>query len=323
MTSSPAKRARSLSPPPYLPAELVGKIVGMAALPYDRIRMDEIGLNRDQRAYANLALRQREEQWRPMIDVVKETLTRLQDKLLEIEGVSNRFQPHDETWGAHPTRLLACWPRRWVFEELDELRSEIVDAGGSTMNTDMVEAVVGSLEYSYHTPRQHDGYEQDAKTLTVSVPRDRLPPTVTAAWMTFSEALVDYRENYRGEVNSLERSFCLAVRFVGAGGEDVYNIKVEPEHSSHPGHYVITPGWVSTNRYEWFMDDSVPVQRDREKKGPLGPHASAVSMIVRQLLLMEEARPFLYYASHCSPKEWKAELRSAGIHRLGVPDLMQ
>jgi len=149
MTSSPANRARSLSPPPYLPAELVGKIVGMAALPYDRIRMDEIGLNRAQRAYANLALRQREEQWRPMIDVVKETLTRLQDKLLEIEGVSNRFQPHDETWGAHPTRLLACWPRRWVFEELEaeditELRSEIVDAGGSTMNTDMVEAVLAN-----------------------------------------------------------------------------------------------------------------------------------------------------------------------------------
>ena len=314
-----AKRERADPPPPYLPelpSELVGKIVGMAHLPYNRGLMDSVGLNRDQRAYANLALRQVEEEWSPTIQVVKETLIRLQTHLFELEGGSNRFQPHD---GTHAVRLMACWPRHWVFEDVtdaNDLRSEIADASGSTMDADMCKAVADTLEYCYSTPADHDGHEQDAKKLTVFVPQDRLHPTVTSAWMSFDEALVDHYENYHGDVDTLSRKFCLAVRFVG--GEQ-YNISVYPEHSSHPGHYIISPEWVSTKRYG---ADNVPVREDREKKGPLGPHASAVSLIVRQLLLMEQARPFMYFSvGQYLCREWRAELISAGVHRLGVPGL--
>lgn len=278
--------------------------------------MDEIGLDRDQRAYANLALRQVEEEWSPLIQVVKETLTRLQTYLVfETEGDNNRFQPHDAN-STHPVCLMTCWPRRWWFEDVtdaSQLREEILGADGSVMNADMCKAVAGPLEHCYSTPRCHDGQEQDAKMLTVFVPQDRLHPTVTSAWMSFNESLIDRYDNYDGDVDTLMRSFCLAVRFVG--GEQ-YNISVYAEKSSHPDHYIINPGWVETQRYGAA---SVPHQ----DQGPLGPHASAVSLIVRQLLLMEQARPFMYFSvSRYLCREWRAELISAGVHRLGVPDLM-
>ena len=283
--------------------------------------MDELGLNRDQRAYANLALRQIEEEYSPMVDVVKDTLARLQTYLVETEGDNNRFQPHDAN-STHPVRLMTCWPRRWYFEVADasELRDQIINAGGSLMNADMCRAAAGPLEYCYSTPRR-PFHEQDAKLLTVFVPQEKLPRGVTSARLSLGECLRDHYDNYDGDVDTLERTFCLTVRFVGG---EMYTISVCVEKSRDPDHYILRPEWAETQRYGLNGAPGFPHPEDREKKGPLGPHASAVSLIVRQLLLMEQTRPFMYFGVGrylCS--DWRRELIAAGVHRLGLPDLME
>ena len=324
MTPPATKRPRSDDPSlPYLPPELLGKILAHAHLPYNRAQIDELGLNRDQRAYANLALRQIEEEYSPMVQVVKDTLARLQTYLvLETEGDNNRFQPHDAN-STHPACLMTCWPRRWYFEDVtdaSELRDQIINAGGSLMNADMCRAAAGPLEYCYSTPRR-PFHEQDAKLLTVFVPQEKLPRGVTSARLSLGESLRDHYDNYDGDVDTLERTFCLTVRFVGG---EMYNVSVCAEKSrnphAHPDHYILRPAWVSTQRYGAA---AAPLQADREKKGPLGPHASAVSLIVRQLLLMEQTRPFMYFGVGCLCSDWRRELIAAGVHRLGLPDLVE
>lgn len=324
--TSPAKKLKTTTnETPYLPPELVGKIIGLAGLPYTPDRINPIGLSRDQRAYANIALRQVEQEWSPMVQVVKETLTRLQNHLMapHVEGGANRFHP---TYGEpHPSRLLTCWPRHWLFEDLgvadtDQLRSEIADARGSTMDTEMCDAIAGTLKYCFSTPRHWGGYEQDAKTLTVSFPKDRLHTTVASAWMEFDEALVDYYESYEGVVDTLEREFSINVRFVDG---DQYKISVSPERSRHPDHYRIIPGWVLTHHFGNTFGR--PRRTDKEKKGKIGSHAFQICMILRQLLLMEETRPFMFYDIGDlveTELEWKEEMRAVGLDRLGVPGLL-
>ena len=325
MNPPATKRPRSDDPPspdppslPYLPPELLGKILAHAHLPYNRAKMDELGLNRDQRAYANLALRQIEEEYSPMVQVVKDTLARLQTCLLETEGDNNRFQPHDAN-STHPVRLMTCWPRRWYFEDVtdaSELRDQILGADGSLMNADMCRAAAGPLEYCYSTPRHGNDYEQDAKLLTMWVPHHKLPRGVTSARLSLSECLRDHYDNFEGEVDTLERTFCLDVRFVGG---DQYTISTYAKKSRDPDHYILRPEWAETQRYGAA---AAPLQADREKKGPCGPHASTVSLIVRQLLLMEQTRPFVYFGVGSLCSDWRRELVAAGVHRLGLPDLM-
>lgn len=320
MTPPATKRPRSDDPSlPYLPPELLGKILAHAHLPYNRAQIDELGLNRDQRAYANLALRQIEEEYSPMVQVVKDTLARLQTYLvLETEGDNNRFQPHDAN-STHPACLMTCWPRRWYFEDVtdaSELRDQILGADGSLMNADMCRAAAGPLEYCYSTPRHGNDYEQDAKLLTMWVPQEKLPRGVTSARLSLGESLRDHYDNFEGEVDTLERTFCLDVRF---GGE-MYTISVCVEKSRDPDHYILRPEWAETQRYGAA---AAPLQADREKKGPCGPHASAVSLIVRQLLLMEQTRPFVYFGVGRLCSDWRRELIAAGVHRLGLPDLVE
>ena len=321
ITPPATKRPRSDdSSLPYLPPELLGKILAHAHLPYNRAQIDELGLNRDQRAYANLALRQIEEEYSPMVQVVKDTLARLQTYLvLETEGYNNRFQPHDAN-STHPACLMTCWPRRWYFEDVtdaSELRDQILGADGSLMNADMCRAAAGPLEYCYSTPRHANDYEQDAKLLTVWVPQEKLARGVTSARMCFSESLVDQFSRYRGEVQTLERTFCLTVRFVGG---DQYTISTYAEKSRDPDHYILRPEWAETQRYGSYGAPGFP---QREKKGPCGPHASTVSLIVRQLLLMEQTRPFVYFGVGSLCSDWRRELVAAGVHRLGLPDLVE
>lgn len=291
----------------HLPPELVGRIVGFAKFPYDRMLMGEIRLNADEETYAVMVLREIEQSWEPLVEQVKGVLGRLKTHLIEREGKGNRLT---STSTSHVVHLISCWPRYWVFQEVDDadhLEEAILECDGSIMDRDMCRAASGTYEHSFTILEQHE------KELTVFLPDD-LHPSLKSAWLSFAEAFDDHFETYEGELNTLSRNFYLRMRF---NTGDEYSICVSAEHHEYPDHFTISPAWVTTRRYG---TDRRPSQEDKEEKGVLGPHGSTVALVLRMLLLMEPA-PYMRFSSREIGANWARELRVMGCHRIGLTDL--
>ena len=198
-----------------LPKELVGTILGMAGVPYNRKLCTDLGLNRDLLEYAGIALRERESRWAPLIDTFRTALERLSRHLKEREGRGNMFTSWDvNNHGAFcPDRLLAAWPRYWYQDEHFEDPEDFFEAYPSRLDQEMADAVGnGTIDttFTIENPLTRrlvvHGPEVDGWSVTLG----------------FMESVDDRHGNAEGDMDALSRSMVLKMK-----KEDKVEIEIE------------------------------------------------------------------------------------------------
>lgn len=159
---------------PNLPPEIVAKILVKGGLytqkrKFEEISTTEISTSRALHEYADMAQKEEERVWEPVIDWIRGALTRVRSTMQR----RNSFLPHGGT--PVPYKLLACWPRFHVYEEDEEMEAYF-------LTQETCEQIAGGHSYSFETP------VLDVLDLIMFYPSGALPPRVTAVDLKVTEA---------------------------------------------------------------------------------------------------------------------------------------
>jgi len=193
---------------PNLPPEIVAKILVKGGLYTQKRKFEEISTeistSRALHEYADMAQKEEERVWEPVIDWIRGGLNRLHSTMQSTGRPRNSFLPHGGT--PVPYKLLACWPRCHVHEEDDEYR--VMEAYFLTQET--CEQIAAGNKYSFETP------VLDVLDLVVFY-NGALPPRVTAVELKVTET--KYKsEHADGDLNDTHgRSLSIILRYDGGG----------------------------------------------------------------------------------------------------------
>lgn len=216
---------------PNLPPEIVAKILVKGGLytqkrKFEEISTTEISTSRALHEYGEMAQKEEERVWEPVIDWIRVTLNRLRSTMQSKWCPRNSFLPHGGT--PVPSKLLACWPRFHVYEEDEEIEAYF-------LTQETCEQIAGGHSYSFETP------VLDVLDLIMFYPSGALPPRVTAVDLKVTEAkchtdehdtVLDDAELYNTNVRSLS----ITLRYDDGSGYNQNHVclKISTKQARYP-----------------------------------------------------------------------------------------